>query len=162
MDILKSGGNAVDAAIAANAMLGVVEPMSCGIGGDLFAIYWDNKSQKLYGLNASGRSPFDISREVFKEKNLTRIPTHGPLAWSVPGCVSGWGELQARFGSRTLDEVLAASIATAADGFPVTEVIASYWKGAETRLVKSPSSPPPSFSWWAATPAAWARRPSWT
>jgi gamma-glutamyltranspeptidase/glutathione hydrolase len=140
LDILKSGGNAVDAAIAANAMLGVVEPMSCGIGGDLFAIYWDNKSQKLYGLNASGRSPFDISREVFKEKNLTRIPTHGPLAWSVPGCVSGWGELQARFGSRTLDEVLAASIATAEDGFPVTEVIASYWKGAETRLVKSPDA----------------------
>ena len=140
LDILKSGGNAVDAAIAANAMLGVVEPMSCGIGGDLFAIYWDDKTQKLYGLNASGRSPLSISRRVFAEKKLDRIPTYGPLAWSVPGCVSGWGALQSRFGSRTLEELLASSIETAEGGFPVTEVIASYWKNAEKRLVEWPDS----------------------
>lgn len=140
LDVLKSGGNAVDAAIAANAMLGVVEPMSCGIGGDLFAIYWDHKTQKLYGLNASGRSPLAISGQTFAEKKLTSIPTYGPLAWSVPGCVSGWGALQSRFGSRSLAEVLASSIETAEHGFPVTEVIASYWKGAEQRLAEWPNS----------------------
>ncbi len=140
LDILKTGGNAVDAAIAANAMLGVVEPMSCGIGGDLFAIYWDHKTQTLYGLNASGRSPRTLTREVFAEKQLDRIPLYGPLAWSVPGCVSGWAELQSRFGNRTLHDVLAASIETADEGFPVTEVIAAYWKGAEKRLVEWPDS----------------------
>jgi len=117
-----------------------VEPMSCGIGGDLFAIYWDHKTQKLYGLNASGRSPAALNRQIFLEKKLDRIPTYGPLAWSVPGCVSGWGELHARFGSTPLNEVLASSIATAEEGFPVTEVIASYWKNAESRLVKWPDS----------------------
>ena len=75
LDVLKAGGNAADAAIATNAMLGVVEPMSCGIGGDLFVIYWDAKTQKLYGLNASGRSPYKLNREVFAEKGLTRFPT---------------------------------------------------------------------------------------
>ncbi len=140
LDMLKSGGNAVDAAIAANAMLGVVEPMSCGIGGDLFAIYWDHKTQKLYGLNASGRSPAALTRQVFADKKLNKIPTYGPLAWSVPGCVSGWGELQARFGSRPLEAILAAAIQTADEGFPVTEVIASYWKGAEKRLQEWPDS----------------------
>src|SRR5581483_7473011 len=89
LDVLKAGGNAVDAAIATNAMLGVVEPMSCGIGGDLFAIVWDAKTQSLYGLNASGRSPKKISRQVFLDKNLSQIPEHGPLSWSVPGCVDG-------------------------------------------------------------------------
>ncbi len=90
LDVLRNGGNAVDAAIAVNAMLGVVEPMSCGIGGDLFAIVWDAKTQKLYGLNASGRSPQTLTRQVFADKKLTEIPTIGPLSWSVPGCVDGW------------------------------------------------------------------------
>src|SRR5690349_8368448 len=130
LDILKAGGNAVDAAIAANAMLGVVEPMSNGIGGDLFAIYWDNKTQKLYGLNASGRSPFKLSREVFAELGMESIPDQGPLSWSVPGCVSGWEELRTKFGSKPLSEILAASIETAEGGFPVPEVIAQYWRGA--------------------------------
>ena len=85
VDVLKRGGNAIDAAIAANAVLGVVEPMSCGIGGDLFAIVWDAKSKKLYGLNASGRSPLGISRELIRERGHDRIPLKGPLSWSVPG-----------------------------------------------------------------------------
>src|SRR5580693_1055932 len=85
--VLQQGGNAVDAAIAANAVLGVVEPMSCGIGGDLFAIVWDAKTKKLIGLNASGRSPAATSIELFRIKGLATIPTHGPLSWSVPGCV---------------------------------------------------------------------------
>jgi len=140
LDILKSGGNAVDAAIATNAMLGVVEPMSCGIGGDLFAIYWDNESKTLYGLNASGRSPFALSREVFAERGLDQIPTNGPLSWSVPGCVSGWQELHDRFGSMQLDEILAPAIETAEAGYPVTEVIAGSWRGAEENLRAWPDS----------------------
>ncbi len=127
LDMLKQGGNAIDAAIAANAMQGVVEPNSCGIGGDLFCIYWDAKTQKLYGLNASGRSPYDLSRETFAEKDMQEIPLFGPLSWSVPGCVSGWDTLRERFGTMSLEEILASSIATADEGFPVTEVIASQW-----------------------------------
>src|SRR5690606_15859032 len=102
--------NAVDAAIAVNAMLGLVEPMSCGIGGDLFVIYWDAKTQKLYGLNASGRSPYKLTRDVFREKSLDQIPAEGPLSWSVPGCVDGWAVLQERFGRQDLKTVLAPSI----------------------------------------------------
>jgi gamma-glutamyltranspeptidase/glutathione hydrolase len=140
LDVLKAGGNAADAAIAANAMLGVVEPMSCGIGGDLFAIYWDAKTQKLAGLNGSGRSPYSISREVFKEKGLQDIPSVGPLSWSVPGCVHGWETLRKRFGAKPLADLLAAGIEAAQDGFPVSEVIAGYWKSSETGLKKWPDS----------------------
>lgn len=140
LDILKSGGNAVDAAIAVDAMLGLVEPMSCGIGGDLFVIYWDAKTQKLYGLNASGRSPYKLTRDVFREKKLTQIPEDGPLSWSMPGCVDGWAELQTRFGKQDLKTVLAPSIHYAHEGVPVPEVIASYWKSGEKALQKWPDS----------------------
>ena len=84
LDILKAGGTAADAAIATDAMLGLTEPMSCGMGGDLFCIYWDNKTQKLYGLNASGRSPYAYNREVFEKKGMKFIPGEGVLSWSVP------------------------------------------------------------------------------
>ncbi|HMC10834.1 MAG TPA: gamma-glutamyltransferase, partial [Pirellulaceae bacterium] len=140
LDILKAGGNAADAAIAANAVNGVVEPMSNGIGGDLFVIYWDAKTQKLYGLNASGRSPYKLNRGVFKEKGLSQIPTQGPLSWSVPGCVSGWESLRSRFGTKPLAEILAPAIAAAADGAPVPEVIAGYWRGAQTSLRETPEA----------------------
>lgn len=140
LDVLRNGGNAVDAAIAVNAMLGVVEPMSCGIGGDLFAIVWDAKTQKLYGLNASGRSPQTLTRQVFADKKLTEIPTIGQLSWSVPGCVDGWHELSSRFGTKPLRELLAPSIATATDGYPVSEVIASSWKASQKELAKWPDS----------------------
>ncbi|HUQ70210.1 MAG TPA: gamma-glutamyltransferase [Planctomycetaceae bacterium] len=140
LDVLRSGGNAVEAAIAVNAMLGVVEPMSCGIGGDLFAIVWDAKSQKLYGLNASGRSPKQLTQAVFREKNLTQIPDYGPLSWSLPGCVDGWHELLAKFGSRPLGELLAPSITVAEQGYPVSELIASGWAGSEKRLKEWPDS----------------------
>jgi gamma-glutamyltranspeptidase/glutathione hydrolase len=89
IDILKQGGSAVDAAIAANAALGLMEPISCGLGEDLFAIVWDAKSHKLYGLNASGRSPASLTLNYFKEKGYTKIPTYSPLPVSVPGCVDG-------------------------------------------------------------------------
>ena len=134
LDILKSGGTAADAAITANAMLGLVEPMSCGIGGDLFAIYWDNQEKKLYGLNASGRSPYNISRELFRKQGLAHIPITGPLSWSVPGCVSGWEALGKRFGEKKLAELLAPVIHTAEEGFPVSEIIAGSWQGAEGSL----------------------------
>lgn len=140
LDVLKSGGNAVDAAIATNAMMGVVEPMSCGIGGDLFVIYWDNASKKLYGLNASGRSPYQLTRDVFREKNLKQIPESGPLSWSVPGCVDGWEVLRTRFGTRPLAELLRPSIETAEAGFPVSEIIAGGWHASVKNLSKWPDS----------------------
>ena len=140
LDVLKSGGNAADAAIAVNAMLGVVEPMSCGIGGDVFVIYWNAKTKKLYGLNGSGRSPYKLNREVFKEQGLESIPIEGPLAWSVPGCVDGWDQVRKRFGTKNFDELLAPAITTADEGFPVAEVIAGYWKGAEASLAKHEDS----------------------
>ena len=140
LDVLRSGGNAVDAALATNAMLGVVEPMSCGIGGDLFAIVWDAKTKRVYGLNASGRSPLSLNRQIFQEKQLTEIPTVGPLPWSVPGCVDGWHELHARFGTRSIAELLKPSIAVAEEGYPVSELIAEGWKGAQKELAKWPDS----------------------
>lgn len=140
LDVLKAGGSAADAAIAANAMLGVVEPMSCGIGGDLFVIYWDNKTQKLYGLNGSGRSPYNISRQKLTDQGLSEIPSDGPLSWSVPGCVDGWETLRAKFGRKTLAENLQAAITTAEEGFPVSEVIAGSWKGSVRHLQEWPDS----------------------
>jgi gamma-glutamyltranspeptidase/glutathione hydrolase len=133
IEILKDGGSAVDAAIAANAVLGLVEPMSCGIGGDLFAIVWDARTQKLHGLNASGRSPRSLTLEKFHKRKLEYIPKYGPLPVSVPGCVDGWAELHARFGKLPLEQVLAPAIRYAREGFPVTEVIAMSWRpGTET------------------------------
>lgn len=138
--ILRAGGNAVDAAIAANAVIGVVEPMSCGIGGDLFAIYWDAKTEKLYGLNASGRSPEKLAIDVFRERELDEIPEYGPLSWSVPGCVSGWEALKDRFGTLGWSAILADAIFYADEGFPVSEIIAGGWQGSEERLGEWPDS----------------------
>ena len=140
LDILKRGGNAADAAIATNAMLGLVEPMSCGIGGDLFVIYWDNKTQKLYGLNASGRSPYKLNRDVFKKKGLSDIPGQGLLCWSVPGCVAGWEDLRSRFGSKPLAEILEPAIGYAEDGFAVTEIIAAGWRASTPVLARWPDT----------------------
>jgi gamma-glutamyltranspeptidase/glutathione hydrolase len=134
LDILKAGGNAVDAAIAANAVLGLVEPVGNGIGGDLFAIVWDAKTQKLYGLNASGRSPYDLTYDYFKKKGITRIPSFGPLSVSVPGCVDGWAELHKKFGKLPFSDLLKPAISYAKEGFPVSEVIAYYWNSNSIRL----------------------------
>lgn len=126
LDILKQGGNAIDAAIAANAALGLMEPTGCGIGGDLFAIVWDGKTKKLYGLNASGRSPKSLTLEYFEKEKMTKIPSHGPLPLSVPGAVDGWFELHKKFGSKPMTEILAPAIDYAEKGFPLTELIAWY------------------------------------
>jgi len=126
LDILKNGGNAIDAAIATNAALGLMEPTGNGIGGDLFAIIWDAKTQKLYGLNASGRSPKSLTLAHFKEKGLTKIPSHGPLSISVPGAVDGWFEMHKNFGSMEMSELLKPTIEYAYNGFPLTQLIAWY------------------------------------
>jgi gamma-glutamyltranspeptidase / glutathione hydrolase len=138
LDILKSGGNAIDAAIAANAMLGLVEPTGNGIGGDLFAIVWDAKTKKLYGLNASGRSPYELTLDYFKENGYEKIPSHGALSVSVPGCVDGWFELHNKFGSLSMAEILAPAIDYARNGFPVSELIAHYWQSNSRILQKYP------------------------
>jgi len=127
LDILKKGGSAVDAAIAANAALGLMEPTGNGMGGDLFAIVWDAKTQKLHGLNASGRSPMSLTLEEFRKRDLTSVPPYGVLPISVPGCVDGWFELHGKFGKLEMSEVLAPAIGYARDGFPVSELIAYYW-----------------------------------
>lgn len=126
IDILKKGGSAVDAAIAANATLGLMEPTGCGIGGDLFAIVWDASSRELYGLNASGRSPKSLSLSWFLENGYSNIPATGPLPVSVPGCVDGWFELHGKFGKIPMKEILRPAIDYARDGFPVSELIAWY------------------------------------
>jgi gamma-glutamyltranspeptidase/glutathione hydrolase len=128
LDILKKGGNAIDAAIAANSCLGLMEPTGNGIGGDLFAIVWDAESGKLHGLNASGRSPYDLTREYFIENGYTSIPPRGPLPVSVPGCVDGWFELHEKFGSMEMNEILSPAINYSRNGFPLTEIIAYGWK----------------------------------
>jgi gamma-glutamyltranspeptidase / glutathione hydrolase len=132
VEILKAGGSAVDAAVAANAALGLMEPMSCGIGGDLFAIVWSAKDRKLHGLNASGRSPLGLNYDQMKAElqklGRTTLPSRGMLPISVPGCVDGWFELHRRFGRLPMPQVLAPAIQYAREGFPVTEVIAYYWR----------------------------------
>ena len=143
IDILQRGGSAVDAAIAANAALGLMEPTGCGIGGDLFAIVWDAKSKKLHGLNASGRSPHGLSfeelRRVLAIEGRTTIPPFGPLPITVPGTVDGWFELHQRFGKLPMADVLAPAIHYARDGFPVTELIAHYWQRGGVNLKDQPN-----------------------
>jgi gamma-glutamyltranspeptidase/glutathione hydrolase len=140
LEVLKAGGNAADAAIAANAVIGLTEPMSCGIGGDLFVIYWDAKTRKLYGLNASGRSPYALTREMIVAKGHAEIPVAGPLSWSVPGCVDGWDELRKRFGTKGLAELLKPAIDYAEQGFPVSEIIARGWQSSAKSLGEWPDS----------------------
>ena len=136
IDILKKGGTAIDAAIAVNAALGLMEPTGSGVGGDLFAIVWEAKTQKLYGLNASGRSPKTLTLAYFKKNNLSQIPSSGPLPVSVPGCVDGWFELHRKFGKLSMTEILQPAIKYAEKGFPVTELIAYYLKGAVESYMK--------------------------
>lgn len=130
VDVLKAGGSAVDAAIAANAVLALAEPTGCGLGGDLFAIVWDPASKKLHGLNASGRAPRGLSlaqmRELVGERG--KIPSLGPLSVSVPGAVSGWGALHGRFGKLPLADVLAPAIRYAEEGIPIPQTIAHHWR----------------------------------
>ncbi len=126
LDILQKGGNAIDAAIAANAVMGLVEPTGCGIGGDLFAIIWSADKKKLFGLNASGRSPRSLKLDYFKINGYEFIPSYGPLPVSVPGCVDGWYEMHDMFGRLPMRDILQPAITYATEGFPVSEIIAYY------------------------------------
>jgi gamma-glutamyltranspeptidase/glutathione hydrolase len=132
--ILERGGNAVDAAIATNAMMGVVSPMMNGIGGDLFAIVYDAKANKLYGLNASGWAPKGLTIEYLRKQGLREMPQQGVNAITVPGAVDGWQKLADKFGRKKLADDLAAAIRTAQDGYPVTEFVAAYWAQEVDRL----------------------------
>src|SRR5258708_19024099 len=131
LDILKRGGSAVDAAIAANATLGLMEPVSNGIGGDLFAIIYGAKENKLYGINGSGRSPLGLSYQQMRAEldklNRKTIPPTGMLPISVPGTVDAWAELHKKFGKLKFADDLAPAIHYAEEGFPLTEFIAYYW-----------------------------------
>jgi gamma-glutamyltranspeptidase/glutathione hydrolase len=138
LDVLKKGGSAVDAAIAANAVQALLEPVSCGLGGDLFAIVWDPKQRELVGLNGSGRSPAALTLEEFQKRGLKHVPSTGPLPVSVPGCVDAWCTLHARFGKLSLAEDLAPSIRYATEGAPVTELVAFYWARGVPLLEKFP------------------------
>ncbi|MBX2858720.1 MAG: gamma-glutamyltransferase [Cellvibrionaceae bacterium] len=144
LDILKQGGSAVDAAIAANAALGLMEPTGCGIGGDLFAMVWQAKEKKLYGLNASGRSPLGLSYAKLKRQLRTlgrdTLPPYGMLPISVPGTVDGWFELHQKFGKLDMQKVLSPAINYAEQGFPVSELIAHYWQLSVPRLAQQPGA----------------------
>lgn len=136
--VLAKGGNAVDAAIAANAVLGVVEPMMCGIGGDLFVLYYEAKTSKLYGLNSSGWAPQGLSPAHLAQKGITTMPKAGIDTITVPGAVEGWSKMHARFGKLAWRELFPAAIHYAADGHPVHEIIHAHWSDA--RLKTTPEA----------------------
>jgi len=138
--ILSEGGNAVDAAVAANAAMGVFAPMANGIGGDLFAIVYEARTGKLYGLNASGWAPTGLTPEYLKGKKVSSMPQTGIHSVTVPGAVDGWEKLLKRFGRKRLREVLAPAIRYAEEGFPVTEIFASYWADSATKLRRDPNA----------------------
>ena len=137
IEILKNGGNAIDAAIAVNAALGLMEPTGCGIGGDLFAIVWDPKTKKLHGLNASGPSPQSLSLDYFLDNDYEGIPFYGVLPVSVPGAVAGWFALHRKFGNLSMNQILSPAIQYAEKGFPLTELIAYYMERSVKRFIKS-------------------------
>jgi len=138
LDILKAGGSAVDAAIATNAALAFLEPVSCGPGGDLFAMVWDPESGRLYGLNASGRCPLALSPGKVPAGDDGTIPLFSPWSWTVPGCVDGWVELHRKFGRLPLERVLAPAVALAREGAPVPQVIAGAWARSVRRFGRMP------------------------
>jgi gamma-glutamyltranspeptidase/glutathione hydrolase len=138
--ILQRGGSAVDAAIAANATLGVTEPMMNGMGGDLFAIYWEAKTGKLYGLNASGWAPRELTIEHLKAKGATSMPQSGIDSVTVPGAVAGWHTLHQRFGRLAWKDLFQSAISYAEDGYPVPELIASFWEGSLDRISEDPEA----------------------
>ena len=145
IDVLKKGGTAIDAAIAANAVLGVTDPEMNGIGGDLFAIVYDAKTKKLYGLNASGRSPSGLTLEEFKKRKLDFIPFRGPLSLSVPGCVDGWYQLHGKFGKLPMTDILKGAISYARNGFPVANELANVAKETNAALVDESKAGSPTI-----------------
>ena len=138
--ILARGGSAIDAAIAANAVLGVTEPMMNGVGGDLFLIYWDAKTGKLYGLNSSGWAPRGLSIEYLKQKGIFQMPQAGIDSVTVPGAVEGWAKAHARFGKLPWKDLFTPAIYYAEHGYPVPELIHDFWEGDEQVLKQTPEA----------------------
>ena len=138
LDVLKAGGSAVDAAIATNAALGFLEPVSCGLGGDLFAMVWDPKTEKLYGLNASGRAPASLTIDKVPATDRGTIPVYSVYSWTVPGCADGWFELYEKFGKLPIKDILGPVAAIARDGAPVPQVIAAGWARGAAKFKDSP------------------------
>ncbi|HEX6943473.1 MAG TPA: gamma-glutamyltransferase, partial [Gemmatimonadaceae bacterium] len=139
-EILDRGGNAIDAAIAANAVLGLVEPHMNGVGGDLFAIIYEAKTGTLHGLNASGWAPTGLTPQLLAERGLTRMPNNGIFSVTVPGAVAGWEAMRSRFGTKPFSELLSSAIWYAENGFPVSEVIAGEWAEQERKLSATPEA----------------------
>ena len=139
-EVLDRGGNAIDAAIAANAVLGLVEPHMNGVGGDLFAIIYEAKTGKLHGLNASGWAPTGLTPALIAERGLTRMPNNGIFSVTVPGAVAGWEAMRSRFGTKPFSELLSSAIWYAENGFPVSEVIAGEWGEAVRKLSATPEA----------------------
>ena len=139
-EILDRGGNAIDAAIAANAVLGLVEPHMNGVGGDLFAIIYEARTGKVHGLNASGWAPTGLTPQLLAERGLTRMPNNGIFSVTVPGAVAGWDAMRTRFGTKPFSELLSSAIWYAENGFPVSEVIAGEWAESERKLAATPEA----------------------
>src|SRR3982751_290883 len=140
LKVLQSGGNAIDAAVTAAAVLAVVEPTMNGAGGDLFAIVYSAKDKKVHGLNASGRAGSLATRDEFKKRNVQRIPLRGELSVSVPGVVDGWSELLGKHGTRTLAQALEPAIKYARDGYAGSEIVGGKWKEVESMLGRDPNA----------------------
>ncbi|MCB1127610.1 MAG: gamma-glutamyltransferase family protein, partial [Verrucomicrobiae bacterium] len=138
--VLAEGGSAVDAAIAANAVMGVVAPMTCGMGGDLFAIVRDAKTGELHGLNSSGWAPAALTRDFLLGQGLTNMPLRGIHSVTIPGCVAGWDALNRKFGRKRLSRLLAPAIRLADEGFPVTEIVSGYWAASEKLMSEDPAA----------------------
>ena len=138
LEVLKKGGSAVDAAIAVDAALGLMEPVSCGLGGDLFAIVWDPATSKLYGLNGSGRAPLALTPDKVPPEKDGTMPVYSPYAWTVPGCADAWFELHERFGRLPMKELLAPTVVYAREGAPVPQVIAGSWARSVARFKDKP------------------------
>ena len=140
VQVLERGGNAIDAAIATNAVMGLVEPQSNGIGGDLFAIVYEAKTGALHGLNACGWAPSGLTPALLKSKGLTQMPQDGIHTVTVPGAVAGWDALRARLGSLPMSDLLAPAIVYADEGFPVSDVIAAHWAALADKLAAEPTA----------------------
>src|SRR5882672_11987697 len=138
--VLSRGGSAMDAAIAANAVLGVTEPMMNGMGGDLFLIYWDAKTGKLYGLNASGWAPRKLTIEFLAKQGITAMPHDGIHSVTVPGAVDGWSKAHQRFGRLPWKDLFSSAIFYAEHGYAVPEIIHDYWEGSQDRLKETPEA----------------------
>ena len=149
LDVMKAGGNAVDAAVAMAAAMPLLEPTGNGLGSDCFALVWMEKEKKLYGLNASGTAPMALSSKLVKEKGFSQMPETGWLPTMVPGAPAGWAELNRRFGSKSLEELFGPAVSCARDGCPVAVNVEPQWEQDSRRIARAmEADPAPHAYWW--------------